>query len=79
MNERQRGPESMAIVDHSKMQAKLEVGKQVDVIEMKKELGKTRENLATVRRIQQYLSQQRALKSRMRIYLDFFNFNEFLP
>ncbi|XP_046854173.1 von Willebrand factor A domain-containing protein 3B-like isoform X2 [Xenia sp. Carnegie-2017] len=63
MNERQRGPESMTIVDHSKMQAKLEVGKQVDVIEMKKELGKTRENLATVRRIQQYLSQQRALKS----------------
>lgn len=41
------------------MQAKLEVGKRQDVIEMKQELGKARENLAEVKAIQLYISQQR--------------------
>ena len=41
------------------MQAKLEVGKWQDVIEMRKELGKARENLAEVKAIQLYISQER--------------------
>jgi hypothetical protein len=41
------------------MQAKLEVGKRQDVIEMKQELGKARENLAEVKAIQLCISQQR--------------------
>ena len=41
------------------MQAKLEVGKWQDVIEMRKELGKARENLAEIKAIQLYISQQR--------------------
>ena len=53
------GFSNLSIVDRSKMQAKLEVGKWQDVIEMRKELGKARENLAEVKAIQLYISQQR--------------------
>ena len=58
-NDGLNGLSSLSIVDHSKMQAKLEVGKRQDVIEMKQELGKARENLAEVKAIQLCISQQR--------------------
>ena len=41
------------------MHAKLEIGKMEDVIGMRQELGRARENLAEVKAIQLFISQQR--------------------
>jgi hypothetical protein len=50
---------NMSIVDRSKMHAKLEIGKREDVTEMRQELGRARENLAEVKAIQLFISQQK--------------------
>ncbi|XP_028400268.1 von Willebrand factor A domain-containing protein 3B-like [Dendronephthya gigantea] len=50
---------TLSIVDRSKMQAKLEVGKCQDVIELREELSKARENVAEVKAIQLYITQQK--------------------
>ncbi len=64
---------SLSIVDRSKVQAKLEIGKREDVNEMKQELGKARENLAEVKAIQLFISQQRpAITSMLLLYFKWF-------
>lgn len=53
------GLSTLSIVDRSKMQAKLEIGKCQDVMELREELGKARENVAEVKAIQLYITQQK--------------------